>query len=75
MILFKILLKIDRYNKLGYSDFKCNGTNKCLDIAIYCTCNNSVDPDLVDITQYNKLFLGNILYIIDTINKYMLLQV
>ncbi len=31
-------------------------------------CNNSVDPDLVDITWYNKLENRNVLYIKDTIN-------
>ncbi len=29
--------------------------NKHLNIPVYDTCNNKVDPDLLDITQYNKL--------------------
>jgi hypothetical protein len=74
-ILLKKTLTIDRYTILEWSNYKCNGTNKCLNIPVYNTCNNSVDPDLVDITRYNKLGNRNVLYVKDTINKYMLLQV
>ncbi len=54
-ILFKTPLTINRYNILEWSNYKCNGTNKCLNIPVHDACNNYVDPDLVDITWYNKL--------------------
>ncbi len=37
-------------------------------MPVYDTCNNKVAPDLVDITQCNKLQFRNVLNIIDTIN-------
>jgi hypothetical protein len=39
------------------------------------TCNNYVDPDLVDITRSNKLETRHVLYSLDTINHFALLQV
>jgi hypothetical protein len=39
-ILLKTLLTIDRYTILEWSNYKCNGTNKHLNILVYVTCNN-----------------------------------
>ena len=49
--------------------------NKHLNIPVYVTCNTLVGPDLVDITQYNKLETRNVYYSLDTINYYAQLQV
>ena len=67
-ILLKTLLTIDRYTILEWSNYKCYVTNKGLNIAVYVTCSNKVDPDLVDITWYNKLENRNVIYVKDTIN-------
>ncbi len=75
-ILFKTPLTIIRYIILDWSNYKCNSTNKHLNIPVYDMCNNQVvDPDLLDITRYNKLEYRNVYYVLDTINYYMLLQV
>ncbi len=39
-ILFKTPLTIDRYTILKWSNYKCNDTNKHLNIPVYVTCNN-----------------------------------
>ncbi len=67
-VLLKTPLTINRYTILELSNYKCNVTNKYLNITVYVTCNNQVDPDLVDITWYNKLANRNVLYVKDTIN-------
>ncbi len=67
-ILLKTLLTIIRYTILEWSNYKCYVTNKGLNIAVYVTCSNKVDPDLVDITGYNKIESRNVLYVKDTIH-------
>ncbi len=58
-ILFKTPLKI-RCTILEWSNYKCNGIIKRLNITVYDMCNNYLDLDLVDITWYSKLGYRNI---------------
>ncbi len=44
-ILFKTPLTINWYTILEWSNHKCNGMIKLLNIPVYDTCNNLVDPE------------------------------
>ncbi len=39
-LLFKTPLTINGYTILEWSNYKCNSTNKCLNIPVYDTCKN-----------------------------------